>query len=326
MKTRNQPILLAALGLTMWVIQACSSGSSSLQSGMNCAISAAQDTTRSNAVALSISCGGGTAPYSVASLTLAGATPDSVTGTSTGFSSTTTLTVYDYSYSNFSGLAGTVAVYDSASVSSQAVGYSFTVTTSSGSTSTGSCTIAAGNSSPSIGQSVTFTLTTDTFGSSPYTFNSFSAGSYGTVSQSPVKISDTQSQAVASFSQTGTQTVSASVYDNMGATRSCSTTVTVGGTSTTTGSGSLSCAGWASPTAISRGQGTTVGVTITSSYQAWLQEVHFAPNMGITGSYTSATTAQLYFPYSGTYPITFLVKDINGNQATCNSASNVTVY
>ncbi len=207
------------------IVVGCSRGTTDVQTTVNisCTVSgsAAVNSSTGNITAF---CSGGTAPYSISSIRVGGQTPDSVSGTQSGFSYSTNLTVTDYSMTNLQGVGGTLTVSDSAGASST---YNFSITTSGSSASTG-CTLTASSSSVAANTSVTLTAVGNTsWGTAPFAFSSLSLGTNGVVTQALASTSTAQAQAIVQYSAAGSAAPSVSVMDATGKSSSCSTSLVI---------------------------------------------------------------------------------------------------
>lgn len=101
---------------------------------------------------------------------------------------------------------------------------------------------------------------------------------------------------------------------------------TTTGTGTTGGgTGGLACQVTMSSNPSTKNNWVSATATITSASNGsgWLDTISFPPSSGISGQYTSATSAGLYFQQSGTFTISMLVKDYSGNWASCSTLQTV---
>ncbi len=197
---------------------------------LSCTASLAS-TPSSNQIPLSISASGGSGSYRITSITLSSQNATNISGTTT-FSSSTSVTA-TYSSSVSSSSSGSVSIVDNSTQAST----SCTFSTSGGTTppSTGnSCTISLSQSFPSVNQDTVLTLSTSSgWGSGPFTFTSLNISGSAIVTSPLSTLSSTQATATVRFPNAGTQSILASVVDSRGEQRSCSTSVTVQGSSTT---------------------------------------------------------------------------------------------
>jgi hypothetical protein len=227
------------LGAALLIAAACSGGASN-QAFSGCVVTSSLVGT--STVQLTVNCSGGSAPYTVSSVSIGGVAVTQITGTTTGFSGSTVLTATMAGLAN--GQIGSMSVYDSSSGATPQ-SYSFTVGSSSILSGSTGCTISASVASPAINQLVTYTFSvTGSWGIAPYTFSSFNPGTNGTTVQSAVSTGSTQGTASATYPIAGSPTATVSVTDSRGSLQNCNTQISVGGGGTGTGtgtSGTITC-------------------------------------------------------------------------------------
>lgn len=277
-------LVLLAMGIL--ALSGCSSDSgngNTLNSGTTIGCTVSVGTVSGNYVPLTISAYGGTANYGVSAISLSGASPTSVTG-STSFASSTTLTGYFSSVTSFSNVTGTVTIVDSASQSASCA-YTVNPTTTTTTGTSNGCTVTASSSNPGVNQDVYLTFT-GTSGYPSYSFSSLSSG--GTSIVSPLTtVSSSQATATVRPTAIGTYTVSGVVVDANGTQGSCSTVLTVS-SSTYTGT-SPTC------TLTHTVSGNSVIYSIASSTGGAITLNSFSPGDG--GTYSSLTNP-IYATYS----------------------------
>jgi len=296
-------------------VAGCARTGSQTQSFMSCTVSASN--VSGSSAQLFISCGGGTAPYSVTSLTVGGRVPTNISGVSTGFSASTTLSVTDSSSLN--GQSGAITVADS---SSDSLGSNFTFVIGSGGLSGGTgCTMAVDSPSQTVStnQTLGFTATVSGgWGSAPYTFYSFTPGTSGVTVQNPTAQTSTSARATAYYTAAGSPTATMNVRDASGTTQSCSYTFTVSGSSTvpttcTAANCNLTCN--ASVMQTSNG---LIGFQMTSTTGEALTLYNLNPGAG--GSISSnGNPTYITYGYGGAKTVTLQAYAANG--AACNNGN-----
>jgi len=295
-------------------------------SALSCYVSSATVVSNTNQVTFVLSASGGTASYGVSSVTANGYTGALYSG-SASFSSSNTLTLQfsSLTYSTLQGASGTVSIYDaddSTTSCAFTVGTSTTLTSSNGL----ACTMTPSTTSPYLNQSLSFTIV-GSGGTSPYTYSNFSPGTYGSVTSTLAAVSTTQGSVSASYSYAGTVTPSVQITDSLGNVASCSTSLVVQNSTSTIypSSGYLACNVVLSPSAVYRGQAVNASAQVTAqgSGNVWATQLYFDSNSGLSGNFTGATSAVLYFAYPGNWPITFTIQDSAGNTSSCTGYQTV---
>jgi hypothetical protein len=281
-----------------------------------CTVSSATPISGTNQATLYISAYNGTANYTLSSVALSG-TSGSVTSGTTTFSSYLSPTVQFSSLTSSSilGATGTVTITD-ASSSPLSTSCSFTVgsTSSTTTSNTVACSATAASYAPAVGVANTYNFTASG-GTAPYTFSNFTPGNYGTTTTALYTASSTQAVAAASYSSAGTVTPSVTVTDANGYTNSCSTTITVGSSTTTSGSyPTCSLSHYVS--------GNLVYLYATASSGEALTFTSISP--GSEGVYTAGGNPSLLtYSYTGTKTITAYARSVSTGLA-CNAGAALT--
>lgn len=261
------------------------------------------------AVSYSITGSGGTGSYTFSNFTPG--TAGTITSNLSTISSTQATASASYSTAGTS--YPSVYVTDS-SGNSGSCSSTVTVQSTSNPGGTFGCTLAYSVSGGNV------TLTATSSNGEPLRFASINAGS------TDGYVSSFNNPSTVTYSASGQKTVTATAYSTT------TNTYCNGGNSMTASfyvygstTSALACNVIISPGTIYRGSYASVYPQVTQSGAGNVTATSLTYNnqSGISGYWVNSTTAQLYFPYAGYWPVTLYIQDSAGSTGSCTGYATV---
>jgi trimeric autotransporter adhesin len=310
---KNKTTLVAALAALIFVA-GCAGNSRFTQSTSQvaCSVSGSAASIATTAQ-ITVTCSGGTGPYSISSVLIGGRTPDSLTGSNSSFSFSTTLSASLLSMATLQGVSGSLTVRDASGTSSS---YSFNILASGTTGTTAGCTLTPSTTAANTGATVTYTAAVASgWGTAPYTFSGFSPGVNGTVSSNLASASSTTASAAATYSLAGSPQASVSISDSSGRTSTCTTSVTVSGSPVS----GLSC--WLNQSINAAGNAVIQAQSSTGEALAFSSVTPVGDGTVVSLS----NPAQISYSTPGVKTVNARAYSVSNASAVCNTGSALTI-